>query len=306
MSIRTMACLAAAAVLVVTAQAGAAPAAGLSAAAQAAAASVARGPCGVGTRSLASVTGATSLRVFNDFIEDAGGAPDYCAANFVTNDNEAITIGAHIHNRNGFVSGDVYALFLDTDRNASTGGTAGADYVILLSDGAAQLGRWDGSKFDPSVPQGSLRVVWIRDLGPVVQIAPADLGNPTGFNFVLASVRADEGDVAPDNGTWTYELTPLTLSVKSLKVGAAKAGKPFVARMTVISSDFDVEVTDGTIACSAKVGAKTIVGTGAFNDESAVCTWRLPKNTRGKRLTGSIAVTYEGVQAKRTFSVKVR
>ena len=86
----------------------------------------------------------------------------------------------------------------------------------------------------------------------------------------------------------------------------AKAGKPLVATLTVVSNDFDVEVTDGTVTCSAKVGARTIIGSDAFSDDSAVCTWRVPKNTRGKRLTGSIAVTYQGVQAKRTFSVRVR
>src|SRR5919202_1958312 len=111
MSVRTIAGLAAAAFLVIAAQAGAAPEAALSPAGKAAAAAVGGAPCSAGTRAFAARPRvAASLHTYDDFIEDSGAAPDFCASNFVTNDNEAIMIGLHIHNRSGFAAGDAYAI----------------------------------------------------------------------------------------------------------------------------------------------------------------------------------------------------
>src|SRR5919204_7062275 len=76
-------------------------------------------------RTLAALTG------YDDPIEDAGNAPDFCGGEAVTNDNRTITIGIHAHNRSGFVAGDSYGIYLDTDLNAATGGgEIGAEYEI--------------------------------------------------------------------------------------------------------------------------------------------------------------------------------
>jgi hypothetical protein len=39
-------------------------------------------------------------------------------------------------------------------------------------------------------------------------------------------------------------------------------------------------------------------------DERVACRLRVPKNASGKRLAGSVAVTFQGVTAKRGFSVE--
>ena len=65
---------------------------------------------------------APAFRTYDDPIEDSGSAPDFCASELVTNDNQAITIGIHAHNRSGIAPGDVYSVFLNTDLNANTGG----------------------------------------------------------------------------------------------------------------------------------------------------------------------------------------
>src|SRR6266536_6106430 len=67
--------------------------------------------------------------------------------------------------------------------------------------------------------------------------------------------------------------------------------------MAVDRSDFEIE--EGTIRCAAKGGGRSLVGRGAFVDERVACRWRLPKNASGKRLAGSVAVTFHGVTAKR-------
>src|SRR5712691_5114644 len=78
--------------------------------------------CQRAERTLASVARAAAFTSYDDFIGDSGNAPDFCAGEFVTNDNQTITIGIHAHNRAGFAPGDSYSIFLDTDLNASSGG----------------------------------------------------------------------------------------------------------------------------------------------------------------------------------------
>ena len=81
-------------------------------------------------------TSASALRQYDDYILDVVSAPDICGANLVTNDNVAITMGVHIHDRFGFAALDTYRIHLDTDSNPATGAPAdasllaGAEFVI--------------------------------------------------------------------------------------------------------------------------------------------------------------------------------
>ena len=101
-------------------------------------------------------------------------------------------------------------------------------------------------------------------------------------------------------------LTPFALKVKSISIGPARAGKPFTARALVMRSDFDVPVTEGNIGCAAKLAGRNYPGKAKFAGDRVACTWRLPKQARGKRFVGSVSVTLEGVLAKRSFSVRVK
>jgi len=80
---------------------------------------------------------------------------------------------------------------------------------------------------------------------------------------------------------------------------------PFVAAMAVERSDFEIALEEAAIRCAPK-GGRSLVGRGAFVDERVAGRWRVPKNASGKRLAGSVAVTFQGVTAKRGFSVRVR
>ena len=43
-----------------------------------------------------------------------------------------------------------------------------------------------------------------------------------------------------------------------------------------------------------------------FDDDLVLCLWRLSRKTAGKRLQGSVAVTFQGATAKRSFNVRVK
>jgi hypothetical protein len=263
----------------------------------------AAGSCTRAERTLASAGGTASLKTFDDYIEDTRG-PDICGENAVTNDNEGtITFGLHIHNRNAFAATERYGVFLDSDANPATG-QAGADHRIRVTSDAVELAKWDGTTY---VAQTALEPAeWLSGYGPVFQLKAADLGDVQAFSFVFYSTDGVNSDFAPDRGMWSYQLAPLELGVRTLTVDRARAGKSFSARMAVLRSDFDSPLDEGEIACSAKLGAKALRGTGSFAGGRVVCTWRLPKNARRKRVSGTVAVTFQGVEAKRSFAKIVR
>ena len=261
------------------------------------------GGCSSAKRTLAVHNGAKSIRTFDDFIEDTSG-PDICGQNTVTNDNEGtITFGLHIHNRTGFAPNEAYGVFLDSDLNPATGGL-GADYRVRLSSEGTVLGKWDGTKF---APLSTLEpATWVPGYGPVFRLNANDLGGVQSFGFSFFSTDGVNVDVAANRGAWSYQLAPLELGITGMTVDRAKAGRSFTARMAVVRSDLDAPLDQGAIVCSAKVGAKNLVGTGRFAGGRVACTWRLAKSTRSKRLLGTVAVTFQGVEAKRSFSTTIR
>jgi hypothetical protein len=261
------------------------------------------GSCTSAKRTLAVLNRAASPRTFDDYIEDTTG-PDICAQNLVANDNEGtITFGLHIHNRAGFAPNEAYGVLLDTDLDPATGG-GGADFRVRFTGESTVLGKWDGTRF---APQSTLEpAVWTPGYGPTFRVSATDLGGIKGFSFSFFSTDGVTADWAPNRGTWSYQLVPLELAIRAFAVDRARAGRSFSARMAVVRSDLNAALDQGEITCSAKLGAKTLVGTGSFARGSVACTWRLPRSARGKRLVGRVAVAFQGVEAKRSFATKVR
>ena len=258
-----------------------------------------------------SVARASASRSYADGRDDVVGAPDIWDSNIVTNDNVVLTIAVHIRNRWSLLEGDAYGIYFDTDSNAATGADAlsgappGADYSIELAHGKTWLLRWHGSSFDPLTPRVPIVTVWLDGFGPAVQIGRKDIGDPQSFKFAFVTVSGNY-DYAPDTGMWSYALSPLALTPGRLSVGHARAGKPVVASMSVERSDFAIPLNEGAIRCAARIGRKALHGRGTFARERVSCTWRLTTNSAGKSLVGSVQVTFEGVTAKRAFSVRVQ
>jgi len=160
-----------------------------------------------------SVSHRAVLRFYDDGIHDVVSAPDICTSNFVTNDNRRITIGLHVYGRSSFSWSDVYSIYLDTDSNAATGSDAasgappGAEYGVDIANRRTYLLRWNGSSFDAVIPRIPIATSWLDGVGPALQVARDDLGDPQSFNFVVVTTNNDR-DLAPDTGTWSYELSP--------------------------------------------------------------------------------------------------
>jgi len=247
-----------------------------------------------------------AVRTYDDPIEDSGNAPDFCAAELVTNDSTTITVGIHAHNRDALEAGDTYGLLLDTDLNPATGGGGtGAEYELVYDAAGARVERWNGTIFDPAsaVP---VPTEWITGYGPVFLLQRASLGNPTGFNLVFVSSNGTDSDRAPDTRSWAYTVLPFTLKMRALSLGPARAGGSFTARAVVLRSDFDEALTEGKITCAGSLSGRRLGGRGKFARGRVTCTWRVPKGAARKRLSGSVVVTFQGAKASRAFSVRVK
>jgi hypothetical protein len=254
-------------------------------------------------------TGRATSRSYDDDPGDALEAPDI-SDSLVTNDNLSITIGMHVGNRSGFSPLDWYSIAFDVDSNRATGGGSdygveGAEYVVDVSARGAMLMFWDGAAYELASPQPVIPTIWIEGYGPALRIARSALGDPKSFGIVLRATDGERVDLAPDAGAWTYTVVPLELSAGRVAVRSKRHGATLVAETEIVRSDFGAPLAEGAVRCSARIAGEKLAGHGRFAHGLAVCTWHLPKGTHGRRVRGGVGATFQGVTARRGFSVRV-
>jgi hypothetical protein len=192
----------------------------------------------------------------------------------------------------------------DTDRSGSTGAIDGADYLVGVDLQGLQLvvAKWDGAQYVRGDPQGSEATMVAGTAGVEFRLRPAGIGGSTTFNFVvMAGTGNAEGgfdfDFAPDDGSWFFEpakpvVAPVTVERISAKFvpTAPKAGATFHAPLVRLTLSNGRTIVAQKYRCVAQLGGKLLRGSGKGG-----CTFRLPKNARGKRLRVSLFVTYGGI-----------
>jgi hypothetical protein len=116
---------------------------------------------------------------------------------------------------NPVVANHAIAIFIDADRNTSTGSSFGDDFWFYGGPAVgAAFFAWNGSQFAPTSP-GSFSAGQVGTNTSEFRINKADLGNTSAFNFVAISISIDPPNVnfwdsAPDTGEFTYTLTTQT------------------------------------------------------------------------------------------------
>jgi hypothetical protein len=194
-----------------------------------------------------ALAGPASAVVFQDPTGDSGAAPDIASLT-VTNDARArIAFRFALANRpNGLeVSDSAYDLvsvFLNADRNATTGDADGDDYMIQLAGDRFSIARWSGSAY-AALATADARAT--RSGGTAtLTIASRDLGGTRAFDLSVVSVRIAaggfaRGEIAPDTGRWTYtfvrycvapKVTGKTLAAAKRAIRAAECAVGKVAR----------------------------------------------------------------------------
>jgi len=255
---------------------------------------------------------------YSDPVGDSGTAPDLGAVNVSNDDTGKLTLQIAIANRPQLAASDLVLVLMDTDGN-STNGLGGADYVaavaadgsMLLISAGGNLTRANAPSFSGSYTAGVATIT----------LDVHEIGNPSTINFA-AGASGDDGDSVGDlAGPWSYQVivaptapptatppaAPLTLSVLEAGTSKARAGRPFAAALTVRRNDTHELLEEGRVTCAARINGTPLKAAQKTGPDAgvAVCAWQLPKTAKGKRLTGSITVTEQGVSVTRTFSARV-
>jgi hypothetical protein len=208
----------------------------------------------------------------------------------------------------------VLTLFFDTDGNSSTGGNGVEHYLIYGGTGGIFY-RWNGTRFvEADAP--SLSVSYGNGT-LTLKIAKADLGVVDDFVFYASSEQYNAAGavIASDNapngtGGYDYKLSaprPLTLRASAPVAVPARpaAGKAFAVRIRVTRTDTGAALTSGVATCKVTLGLKPLRAVGSVRTGRATCAMGIPRTARGKRLRGTIKVTFRNISVTKSFSYRV-
>lgn len=201
----------------------------------------------------------------------------------------------------------VVRVYLDIDKNPATGAPDqdGAEYGLGAAKDASGSGwwidRWDGSAYT-DVPQ-SAGMNFTRSGDTMIwTFNKSDIGGSTGFRLWAWSAAWDSGDneigedVAPDDGTWSYDLSTPPVVVKPV-IGApiatparAVAGKRMAVVFPVTRSDTGKPLTTGKMICDPSVLGMVIRHAESFSSGKARLSFLIPKSAKGKLVKVKVTI----------------
>jgi hypothetical protein len=230
--------------------------------------------------------GAANNTSFADPAGDSGTGADFTQIQVANDYDGNVTLVLDLANRTTLTGDDFISIFMDTDKNQSTG-RFGVDFAIGIAASTVFIVRGTASGFE-AAPSTTLRVSADRK---TITANRSELGNTTGFIFFLFSdVGETAGDEAP-NGDAAYEYnlkaTPVLESIAArFSPAAPRARRVFRVASAQIVTDEQERVTPERMTCSATLGGKRLRGTS--------CRWSLPRTAAGKQLVVRITATYKG------------
>lgn len=238
----------------------------------------------------------------------------------VTNTTGAVTFRIAVGNYASAPASSTIGVVLDLDRNPATGEGGFETTLTHRVDQAGQarlvLERFDDAEFRYlEVPGVALSGSF--SAGSLALTVPrSELAGTRSFVFgafaalLDAKGRPIAGDVAPNDGRWSYALVglpPIKLRGQALVATPARplAGRQFSIASRIFVQDPGATLTRASVACSARVGTARLPARGAFRDEVARCTMAVPRSAKGKRLTGALTVSSAGATLTKRFSFRV-
>jgi hypothetical protein len=273
------------------------------------------------------LTSALAGTAFTDPAGDAADAPDVTGV-AVSNDAGG-NILFHVTLAN-FTPESRVTIYLDTDKNASTG-EDGADYLLALDHSAdpAQtgwtMGKWDGTAWT-SAPNDATVSVASSATYADFRVNRSELGGTSGFAFQVWTKRyvADAvtaRDYAPDGiSSWTFDLTmstptpvptptPKPVVVKPvfgrLLVTLPVAGKRVTYSLRVNRSDNGAPLKTGTMICDPSIAGKVIKHVEQFKNGVATLRFIVPKTAKGKMLKVKVKIVNGTQSATKITTVPI-
>jgi hypothetical protein len=207
-------------------------------------------------------------------------------------------------------------LWLNTDRNDSTGSGSGNEYDLSFwtdSSDPAQW-SWDIENYANGAWQEVAQTTTMRVGGSgnqfVFQLNKSDLGGATSFDIYATSTTFDANgnlvahESAPDQGRWVYDIAGPSQTLTMFLTPTI--GKPVLVPSTPTSGkrltvSFPVTVNGGRkptapltslkIVGTALVAGKAVAHATSLHDGGAVVSFVVPKTARGKPVKVTVTVT---------------
>ena len=238
---------------------------------------------------------------YSDAAGDNGAAADIGAVRVQLGTDGYVHVRPEIAAQPALFTPGSGLIAFDTDRSLATGGGGGlqgADVLVVVTfeDLSGTVLRWNGSDYEqPDLASGDVRYL-VGSSSFELLIRPKVLGDVASFSFsVFASTGGPETDAvdrAPDAGMWLFDAAPAR-TVKTLDVtwapAAPRAGSVFRPAAVTLDLSDGTAVRPTSYRCTATLGGKALRGRGAGG-----CTYAIPRNARGKRLSITVVASYGG------------
>jgi hypothetical protein len=242
-----------------------------------------------------------SPSVYTDPSGDAKSAPDLIQVAITDNGNGTLGVDLKLAAPTTFGSDGFLGLFIDSDRNRSTGSSTGSEYLVLAGQPGLTFGKWNGSTFAGFAHQPTNPSFNGTDL--TFTLTLADLGGVTTFDFAAAGLRGNDIDVAPDNGATFPAAAPQIKSILvPFSILTPKAGRVYRIDTTQIR----VRLTDDSVVAPESVTCQLTSGGKTLKPLGGGCAWKLAKKLKGKRLVLTLVVAFQGQTETFTFPIKAR
>jgi hypothetical protein len=271
--------------------------------------------------------------VFTDPSGDAKGAPDIGTVAISDDAAGMLTIAVAASDLRADTRMNVH---LNTDK------ADGYDYWLHYQRGEKNwlwnLSRWDGSAWQ-RVPQSSSMSINPGDNGCSWTLSSGDLGGTRGFRFMVDTAVIDPAtkkvlahDLAPDSGTWLYnltvpstttsttsttaptttQLTPTVASTEVPVIGAptaipakALAGKRLTVSFPVRRRSDGAPLRTGHMICNPTIAGKLLKHVEQYRSGNASVSLTIPRNTKGKLLRIGVTIKLGTEATTRTANFRV-
>jgi len=206
-------------------------------------------------------------------------------------------------------------LYFDTDKNSSTGSSAGNEYDLYYwrtaDDSGWDLEKWNGTQYQEA--PASQTLVFSRSCDTVTWRFNSKTDIVTnGFNLYVVSAIFDAsnnmfgGDSAPDGGVWSLDVGSTVIAPaigEPLAVPAHPAhGKLFSVSLPVTRTDTGQVLQGGTLSVAATIGGKAVPKNASLASASAHVAVQIPARAKGKTLVVKVTVAANGHTATKSVS----
>lgn len=203
-------------------------------------------------------------------------------------------------------------LWLNTDRNDQTGSGAGNEYDLSVWSDSTDPTQWNwdietyaNGDWQEVAQTATMRVGGSGDQY-AIQVNKSDLGGATSFDVYATTAVVDASgnivghDVAPDQGSWVYDIagptqTLMTLATPVIGKATLVPAKATAGKRLTVSFPVSVlkpaSLAGAKVVGTASVGGKSVAHTTSLAGGAVKVSFLVPKTAKGKTAKVTLTVT---------------